>query len=107
MPLTASVGSGGGIAGLTLRAWALVAANGTLLSGFNVSSVTKGSTGNYTANLAQAMPDTTVIHEVKFPFSPQARVLNTITPAVGSIAYAMTENAVFADVPHYLAIYGK
>jgi len=107
MPGSSAVISSGGIAGLTLRAWAMVAANGTLLGGFNVASITKGITGNYTINFSQAMADTTVLHDIKFPFSTNTRGLSVLNASAGSVSYAVTESAAYADIPHYMALYGK
>ncbi|ABP87953.1 tail fiber protein [Synechococcus phage Syn5] len=60
----ASSGGGGGGGGSTYNityngpaAWGDVAANGTLLDGLNVSSVTRTGTGQYTVVLATAMPN--------------------------------------------------
>lgn len=59
MSLSPSNQVGGALPGLTLKAWAQVATDGTLVRGFNVSSITKGSTGSYTVNFSTAMLTTT------------------------------------------------
>jgi hypothetical protein len=41
------------------KAWAQVTLAGAINSSFNVSSVTKGSAGNYTINFTTAMPNAT------------------------------------------------
>lgn len=50
-----SQGSAGGIPGLNLKAWAYVKADGTLIRGFNIATVVKGGTGNYTFTFSAAM----------------------------------------------------
>lgn len=50
-----SQGAAGGLPGLTLKAWAQVKTDGTLVKGSGVASVTKGVTGAYTVTLSSAL----------------------------------------------------
>lgn len=49
----------GSIGGQTCRVWvSFVGSTGSVNAGFNVSSVTRNSTGNYTVNFTNSLPDT-------------------------------------------------
>lgn len=50
MPI--SQGAGGGLPGLTLKAWARISTAGTLIKGVGVASVARPVTGVYTVNLS-------------------------------------------------------
>lgn len=52
--MAVSQGSASGIAGLTLRGWAMVSSAGVLRRGSGVVSSSRGGAGLYTVNLSQA-----------------------------------------------------
>lgn len=54
-----------GPAGLTLKAWAHVKSDGTLVKGFNVSSTSRGAAGTYTVNFTTAMTTANFIADLK------------------------------------------
>lgn len=56
----------GALPGLQLKAWARFAANGTLISGSNVTSITKGGTGIYQLNFTTNLLTNTYIARAIF-----------------------------------------
>lgn len=114
MALTASIGSGGGIPGLTLRAWALIqGGTSNLLKGYNVSSVALGAAGIYTLNIQTAMPDANVIPVLQCadkggaPKGQQPTIyLNSATAA--AVTVSIQVNSLSADPvgTFWVALYG-
>ena len=75
------------------RAWAAFSgSDGTILASYNISSVTRNSAGNYTANFTTAMPDA---NYATIPmFQP------TVTNG-GSDSFAINPTTTTVDLRHY------
>ncbi len=103
----------GALPGLTLKAWAQIAANGTLIKSSGLTSVTKGTTGVYTLNFSSNMATTTYLLRVMpygkdgsqaAPNSPPSIMQNGAN-AVGSGAYTIYHNGSGADLQHFVEVY--
>lgn len=103
----------GAMPGLSLKAWAQVAANGTLLKAFNVTSITKGATGLYTLNITNALATATALPDFRSypkdgthaaPNMPDVIFQNGAN-TTGVMTYTVYHNGVAADVQHYIGLY--
>ncbi len=73
------------------KAWAQVASNGTINGSFNVGSVTKNGTGDYTVNFTTAMPNANYGFNMNI-IGAAARFCWSGTPATSSVQI-VTANA--------------
>jgi hypothetical protein len=93
--------------GLTLKAWASISANGTLLKGFNVTSITKGSVGIYTLNFTNPM--TTINYSLRCQVSGFTNVITVYETAktTGSIQlnYYIQAGALNTDLALYVEVW--
>jgi len=86
----------GTVIGTLCRAWVSFAGStGTVSGSFNVSSVTRNGTGDYTVNFTNAMPDTTYAVGLAFgqsatstPYAPQYLTGGKATGSVRVAAYS-------------------
>jgi hypothetical protein len=100
----------GAMPGLTLKAWAQVKADGTLIRNFNVTSITKGSTGGYTVNFTVAMGTSTYIARVTgsplvgdtqaFPLGVHVQTRSTAALQLG-----LGENGSGRDLDFFVEVY--
>lgn len=99
--------------GLVLKAWALVAANGTLIKGFNVTSITKGGTGLYTLNITNALATTTAqLDWVGYgkdgshaPPTQPPSIMQNSNNTTSAMSYTTYHNGAAADLQHYVGVY--
>lgn len=101
---------GGALPGLSLKAWAHVASNGTLIRGFNVASSAKGGTGIYTVTFSAAMTANTFIARVTIdPLSgggAAGSVANRTTFVTGSIGLTIYSYLAAAqDTTFFIEVY--
>jgi hypothetical protein len=95
--------------GLVLKAWAQVSSAGTLIKGFNVTSITKGGAGIYTLNFTGSMASTNYI--AKLQHATGASVYsNGIWAAnsqlVGSMNYTTYNSVATANnTPHFIEVW--
>lgn len=103
----------GALPGLALKAWARIAANGTLIRGSNVTSVTKGATGIYTLNFTNNLSTTTALLQWAgygkdgsnaAPTEPPSMMQNG-TNTVSAMAYTSYHNGAATDLQHFVAVY--
>ena len=74
-----------GMSGIA-KAWAIwTGSTGAVLNSFNVSSVTRNSTGNYTVNMTTAMPNTYYVPITSAMSTFQSGLSFFTSSAIGSI----------------------
>lgn len=95
--------SGQTLPGLTLKAWAQVTAAGTLVKGFNVTSITKGAAGLYTTNFTTNMATATFLNKVQCTTSSAQPNYVTNSRAVGTCNYTTKDSTLAnVDMDHYI-----
>lgn len=107
MPGAAVQSSGGVFPGLTVQAWALVGSTGTLLKGFNVTSISKLGVGYYGVNFTNALPSAAVVVAGELTtLATTPRVLHAISATTAAVTYYTYVNGMQADAQHLVAVYG-
>ena len=103
----------GALPGLQLKAWARFAANGTLISGNNVTSITKGATGIYQLNFTTNLATTTYIATAVWmpvdgthaaPTVPNV-LFQGLTKTVSQFEFRNFYNGALSDQQGFIAVY--
>jgi hypothetical protein len=93
------------------RAWVnFVGSTATINNSFNVSSVTRASTGNYTMNFTTAMPNANYIVSGSTLGSPQAWIMPVSTGGITTTSlnfYSVTSSGVSDGNPVAVVIHGS
>lgn len=108
--LTPSNQVGGALPGLTLKAWALVAANGTIIRQFNVAAVVKGAAGTYSPTFTAAMTQASYLVRVTghYPAGTVPTVpfgYCTNAQLVGGFSYLVSSSGVAIDCITFFEVY--
>lgn len=90
MPI--STGAGGGLPGLSLKAWARVNAAGVLIKGVGIASVTRPATGQYAVTLSSAVvvEGTLRVLSLEAPFARGA----VAAGATGAVVYTLAADGI-------------
>lgn len=105
--------STGQLAGLTLKAWAQFAANGTLIKSYNVTSITKGGAGVYQLNFTNALATTTYLFRSHTygkdgsqaaPTAPTS-IMTQPGNTTGAGGFTQYHNGGAVDLPGYVEVY--
>jgi hypothetical protein len=94
--------------GLTLKAWAQVKGDGTLIKAYNVTSITKGGTGVYTPSFTVAMATTTyTVDAIAEGAGGEAGPITASAGAksVGSFPLYVNATGAAADRSFFLAVW--
>lgn len=103
MPVTA--GQGGGLLNMTLKAWAYVAADGTVIRSFNVASVTR-ETGFYNINFTTPMATTRHVSRVPAWTSASVVTPGAVAPTTGrtQLRFLQSDGSAI-DTSFYVEVY--
>lgn len=94
--------------GLTLKAWAQVKTDGTLVKSSNVTSVTKGGTGAYQLNFTTAMATTTYMAKVQYmprAFAAGDGLYFSGANTTAALGYITLAGGAPADTNHYVEVW--
>lgn len=108
MPGAYTLATGSGqIPGLTIYAWAMINASGTVIKSSGVSSAIRNSIGNYTVTLANPMADHVSfvgVASTMGPGGPQAAGVGGLTTSTVSV-YTYQNAVAWDPTMFYVAIY--